>query len=144
MPLIHLFIESKIEQEDEDPQVIKQQMRGNIELNGEEWIIQYSEQQGTEDEVHTVMQSFPDQIKITRRGLVSYQQTYCPGKTLDSIVYTPAGKTEMEVMTLYYEREGEERRGKIDFAFLLHMGKQYLGRYQLTIQWMEDYKDESA
>lgn len=142
--LVNIFIQSTIEQENEEPQIIKQQMRGNLEWNGEEWVIRYSEQPGTEEEVRTVVQSFPDQVMITRHGLVSYQQTYCPGKRLESIVYTPAGETEMEVMTLHYEREAKEKEGKIELAFLLHMGQQYLGRYQLSLKWMEDQENESA
>jgi uncharacterized beta-barrel protein YwiB (DUF1934 family) len=141
---IDLYIESTIEQEDDEPQIITQRVKGKLECKGEEWVIRYVEEPGTDDEMRTSVKSSPDQLTITRHGLVSYRQTYCPGKRLESIVHTPAGVTEMEVMTLYYERERDERVGKIEFAFLLHMGQQYLGRYQLSLKWMEDQKDESA
>jgi len=135
---INIHIESTIEPEDQELQVIEQQLKGRLELKGEEWVLRYTEKPGTKEEVRTTVKSLPDQVTVVRQGPVSYRQTYCPGKRLESIVNTPAGTTEMEVTTLHYQRERMETEGKLEFVFLLHMGQQYLGRYQLSLKWMED------
>ncbi|SEM81900.1 Uncharacterized beta-barrel protein YwiB, DUF1934 family [Lihuaxuella thermophila] len=141
---VQLYIESTIHREGEEPEVIRQQLSGGLQFNDEEWIIRYTENAGTADEVRTSVKSFPDRITVVRQGPVSYRQTYRPGETTQSIVHTPAGKTEMDVSTLKYLRERAGQEGRIQFSFLLNMGAQDLGSYQLIIQWTEAKINEPA
>jgi uncharacterized beta-barrel protein YwiB (DUF1934 family) len=134
---VKIFIESTIEQPGEEKEVIEQELDGRFQMKEEEWILRYTENEGKPDEVRTSVRSFPEKITIARQGPVSYRQTYAPGKTMESVVHTPAGKTEMEVTTLVYERDWSGKEGRIRFTFLLHMGSQDLGQYQLSLKWME-------
>jgi uncharacterized beta-barrel protein YwiB (DUF1934 family) len=134
---VQLYIESTIHAEGEEPEVIRQQLAGRLQIKDEEWVLRYTENTGTADEVRTSVKSLPDQITVVRQGPVSYRQTYRPGETTESIVHTPAGKTEMDVTTLKYFRERTGEEGLIQFSFLLNMGAQDLGRYQLIIRWTE-------
>lgn len=134
---VQLYIESTIHAEGEEPEVIRQQLAGRLQFKDEEWVLRYTENTGTADEVRTSVKSLPDQITVVRQGPVSYRQTYRPGETTESIVHTPAGKTEMDVTTLKYFRERTGEEGLIQFSFLLNMGAQDLGRYQLIIRWTE-------
>jgi uncharacterized beta-barrel protein YwiB (DUF1934 family) len=136
---VKIYIESTIEQESgQEPEVIRQELDGCLEVKeGEEWILRYKENGGTADETRTSVKAFPDRVTVVRQGPVSYRQTYIPGQKLESIVHTPAGKTEMEVTTLHYTRERSEERGSIYFSFLLTMGNQTLGTYELSLKWME-------
>lgn len=143
---VKIYIESVIQSEpDQEPDVIRQEMTGRFQKkeNGE-WLIKYHENPGTGEEVRTSVKSLPEKVTIIRQGAVSYRQSYQPGKTLASIVHTPAGTTEMEVTTLTYERNLQGQEGWIDFSFLLHMGQQKLGKYQLSLRWMGGSFDESA
>ncbi|MFC7440123.1 DUF1934 domain-containing protein [Laceyella putida] len=135
-----IHIRSVIQHEvGQEPEVIEQALTGRFEAkeNGE-WSLKYKEYEGTPEEVFTSVRSFEGQITISRQGPVSYRQTYCPGKKVESIVHTPAGKTEMEVTTLSYQRRLEEAEGEIQFSFMLSMGSQDLGKYQLSLKWMEE------
>lgn len=143
---VNISIQSVIQHEEgQEPEVVEQSLKGKFEVkeNGI-WSLKYKENEGTADEVFTSVRSSEDQIVISRQGPVSYRQTYRPGKKVESIVYTPAGKTEMEVTTLSYQRRLEKAEGEIRFSFLLTMGSQDLGRYELSLKWMEDKSDESA
>lgn len=142
---VQLWIESTIQaEEDQEPEIIHQQLAGRLQVKDEEWVLRYKENPETEDEVRTSVKSMPTQITVIRQGAVSYRQTYRPGEKLESIVHTPAGKTEMEVTTLKYHRERTDKHGHIQFSFLLNMGTQSLGYYQLDIKWTEEKEDESA
>lgn len=141
---VQLYIESTIHTEGEEPEVIRQQLAGRLQFKDEEWVLRYTENTGTADEVRTSVKSLPDRITVVRQGPVSYRQTYRPGEKTESIVHTPAGKTEMDVTTLKYFREWTGEEGCIQFSFLLNMGAQDLGRYQLIIKWTEEKMDESA
>ncbi|MGA9173206.1 MAG: DUF1934 domain-containing protein [Thermoactinomyces sp.] len=134
---VKIFIESTIDQPGQETEVITQELNGRFQLKGEEWILRYTENEGMSDEVRTSVKSFPEKITIARQGPVSYRQTYTPGKTMESVVHTPAGQTEMEVTTLRYERDWSGKEGWIRFSFLLNMGSQDLGQYQLSLKWME-------
>ncbi|MBA4602904.1 DUF1934 domain-containing protein [Thermoactinomyces mirandus] len=135
---VKIFIESTIWQEmDQKPEVIRQELPGRFQEKGDgEWILWYKENGGTSEEIVTAVKSRPDQILIVRKGSVSYRQFYKPGKTMKSIVYTPAGATEMEVETLTYKRKRLDQEGQLRFSFLLHMGKQRLGKYELGLRWI--------
>ncbi len=135
---VKIFIESTIWQVmDQKPEVIRQKLTGRFqEKSSEEWILWYKENSGTSAEIVTAVKSRPDQILIVRKGAVSYRQFYKPGKMMRSIVYTPAGATEMEVETLTYERQRLNREGQLRFSFLLYMGKQKLGKYELGLKWI--------
>ncbi|MGA8941959.1 MAG: DUF1934 domain-containing protein [Thermoactinomyces sp.] len=135
---VKIYIESTIWQEaDQGPEVIRQELSGRFQEKGSgEWILWYKENSGTSAEIVTAVKSRPDQILIVRQGAVSYRQFYKPGQKMRSVVYTPAGSTEMEVETLTYQRKRLNREGLISFSFLLHMGKQKLGKYKLGIRWI--------
>jgi uncharacterized beta-barrel protein YwiB (DUF1934 family) len=137
---VKIHIQSVIQQEaGQEPEVIEQDLVGKFEAkaNGE-WTLKYKEYEGTVEEVFTSVRSHQDHVTISRQGPVSYRQTYWPGKKVESIVHTPAGKTEMEVKTLSYRRGRVETGGEIAFSFELTMGTQELGKYQLSLKWMED------
>ncbi|WP_168188776.1 DUF1934 domain-containing protein [Thermoflavimicrobium daqui] len=142
---IKIHIESIIHHEQEDqPEVIKQDLAGTFALRGDEWVLRYKENEGTPDETRTAVKSTQDQITIIRHGAISYRQTYRPQETMTSMIHTPAGQTEMDVHTLYYLRERDEFHGLIRFSFHLTMGQEKLGNYQLTIRWTEGKFDEFA
>jgi uncharacterized beta-barrel protein YwiB (DUF1934 family) len=143
---VKIYIESVIQSEpDQEPDVIKQEVSGRFqEKENGEWVLKYEENSGTREEVKTSVKSMPEKVTIIRQGAVSYRQSYEPGKTLGSMVHTPAGITEMEVTTLTYERKLKGQEGWIDFSFLLHMGQQNLGKYQLSLRWMGGSWNESA
>jgi uncharacterized beta-barrel protein YwiB (DUF1934 family) len=139
LSLVNVHIESIIqEQEKQEPEVIQQEVLGRLERKAEEWVIRYIEHAGTPDEVRTSVKSLPKQITIIRHGAVSYRQTYQPGETTESIIHTPAGKTEMDVTTIDYQRELNGEVGQIRLSFHLNMGSQHLGYYQLQFKWTEE------
>lgn len=125
---------------EQEPEIIRQNVKGKFTEKGVEWVLRYMENEQTSDEVRTSVKSLPDQVKVVRQGSVSYRQTYQPGISTESIVYTPAGNTEMNVRTLTYEREGTPEQGRITFSFLLFMGGSQLGTYQLELVWKEANK----
>jgi uncharacterized beta-barrel protein YwiB (DUF1934 family) len=144
---VKIWIESTIQHDpDSEPEVIRQEMAGKLSFREEddEWVIRYTEQEGTQEEVHTSVKAAAGQVTVVRHGSVAYRQKYVPGQVTESVIHTPAGIMEMEVTTLEYRRERFEREGQIRFAFLLNMGDQDLGKYQLNLKWMEESQDESA
>ncbi|TCS95532.1 uncharacterized beta-barrel protein YwiB (DUF1934 family) [Hazenella coriacea] len=129
---------------EQEPEIIRQQVKGKLTEKGEEWVLRYMENENTSEEVRTSVKSHTDQVTVVRQGSVSYRQTYQPGASTESMVYTPAGNTEMYVETLIYGREGTPQQGQIFFSFLLSMGGQRLGTYQLELVWKEDQTSEST
>lgn len=120
-----------------EPEVIKQQLRGTWEQNGDEWKLRYKENKETAEEISTLVRSRPDELIIIRRGDISYKQIYRLGKTTESQLQTPAGRMETQVSTHQYQRMIQENHGKIEFAFDLTMNRQQLGTYKLEITWVE-------
>ncbi|WP_164491853.1 DUF1934 domain-containing protein [Staphylospora marina] len=143
---VRIWIESLIQHEpDIEPEVIRQEMTGTFRCReNDEWVIRYVEQEGQEDEVRTTVKSLPESMIVIRQGAVAYRQTYVPGRMTESLVHTPAGITEMEVSTLSCTRNRSGGEGEIRLSFLLGMGGEDLGRYELNLRWMEERQDESA
>ncbi|SFI68792.1 DUF1934 domain-containing protein [Thermoflavimicrobium dichotomicum] len=140
---VQIQIKSVIYHEGEgEPEVIQQQAEGQLDVREDEWVLRYRENTGTEDETRTTVKSWPDYLMVIRHGAVSYRQTYRPHQTITSMVHTPAGQTEMDVTTLDYIREWKPPNGRISFSFHLTMGQEKMGRYQLTIQWIEGKENE--
>ncbi|PTX62457.1 uncharacterized beta-barrel protein YwiB (DUF1934 family) [Melghirimyces profundicolus] len=138
MKRIQLSVESFIDPEDGgDQEEIKQQMEGRWEKRNHHWVLKYTENPGTPDEVKTTVKAGSDDVTVIRQGMVSYRQRYVPGKTTYCVVDTPGGTTEMEVRTLSYHRQFSDDSGRIQFSFRLFMGGDAMGRYQLTIEWTE-------
>ncbi len=116
--------------------VIRQRMPGTLALRGTDWILRYTEE-GDYSDSQVMVISALNHLKIHRRGPISYLQTYEPQKVIPSSMYTPAGRTEMNVATTYYERQRNQWGGQIDFGYNLSMEKTHLGNYRLTIKWTE-------
>jgi uncharacterized beta-barrel protein YwiB (DUF1934 family) len=103
-----------------------------------EWVLRYLEHVGTPEEVRTAVKALPGEVTVVRQGAISYRQTYRPGEKRESVVTTPAGTTRMEVTTLSCYRDRTDGEGRIAFSFLLTMGEQKLGHYELRITWTEE------
>jgi uncharacterized beta-barrel protein YwiB (DUF1934 family) len=116
--------------------VIRQKVPGTLSLRGTDWILRYTEESDNASSQIMVISAL-NHLKIHRRGPISYFQTYEPQKVIPSSMYTPAGRTEMNVATSYYERQRNEFGGQIDFGYNLSMENTDLGNYRLTIKWTE-------
>ncbi|MFD1427187.1 DUF1934 domain-containing protein [Kroppenstedtia sanguinis] len=124
-------------EDNRDPEEISQEMDGRWIEREQEWVLKYTEEPGTPDEVRTTVKAGEEEVTIIRQGMIAYRQRYHPGETTICVVETPGGSSEMEVHTLAYRRERKEMRGQIQFSFRLRMAGEPMGRYQLLIQWTE-------
>ncbi|WP_347239783.1 DUF1934 domain-containing protein [Polycladospora coralii] len=140
-----LMIESVIESDEAvNPEVIKQEMTGHLTIQDDEWILRYLEFAGTDEEVRTSVKSNPSQVTVVRKGAISYRQVYRLDRQTTSLIHTMAGETEMVVQTLSYDRQRVGNQGEIELSFYLDNAQERLGKYRLSIKWLEGVEDESA
>lgn len=130
---VQLVIESTIDQEEK----ILQEMEGQFVERGEEWVLRYVEHPGSEDEIRTTVKAEQHKATVIRQGAITYRQTYSPGKRTFTRIEMPGGTAEMEVNTLDYQRRQTGEQGELSVSFLLEMGGEQLGNYQLQIKWFE-------
>lgn len=121
---------------------IRREAKGRFAEKRDEWVLRYVEIGEEEAEVRTTVRAREDSITVIRSGGLDFRHTYRPGKAAVSRVFTPAGKTEMEVRTLDYRRRRWERGGEFRLSYDLRMGGEPLGNYELHIQWREEPWDD--
>jgi len=115
--------------------------------------IRYIEQGDSAEEVRTLIKYHPDELSITRRGLVHSEQIFAPGQVRTGTYRTPYMSTQLQTDTdslSLIETHQTERSAKSDdglpkqlpftleWSYELYVQEQKSGKFHIKLHLRED------